>query len=96
MFFCQVLQQMGFGPMLLQLIRTFFVLNNGFATDLFPVIHGVRQGNPLSPLLFVLTLEILMVCQIGVKQSMQFMLIGVNVLNMQSAQYTCPELHDLP
>ena len=39
---------MGFGPMLLQLIRTFFVLNNGFVTDLFPVIRGVRQGNPLS------------------------------------------------
>ena len=62
----------------------------------FLLYNGVRQGNSLSPVLFTLTLEILMVCQIGDKRSMQFMLIGVNVLNMQSAQYTCPELHDLP
>ena len=35
------------------------MLNNGFATNFFCVSRGVRQGEPLSPLLFILSLEIL-------------------------------------
>ena len=68
-FLNQVLQQMGFGPNFLQLIRPYCrnlsscVLNNGVATDILFVKRGVRQGDPLSPLLFSLALETL-ICQI--------------------------------
>jgi len=35
------------------------VLNNGFASDFFPVEQGVRQGCPLPGLLFIIGIEIL-------------------------------------
>ena len=35
------------------------VLNNGFSTGYFPVERGTRQGDPLAPYIFILTLEVL-------------------------------------
>ena len=80
-FLYQVLRKMGFGPNFLQWIRTFYrnlsscVLNNGFTTDTFFVKRGIRQGDPLSPLLFILALETL-VCQIRENTNIKGFLVG--------------------
>ena len=64
-FTVKVLQKFNFGIYFSQWIHTFYtnlsscVLNNGFTTNFFSVSRGVRQVDPLSPLLFILSLEIL-------------------------------------
>ena len=71
------IEEMGFGPNFQQWIRNFYrdltscVLNNGFTTDVFFVKRGVRQGDSLSPLLFILALETL-VCQIQENKNIVF------------------------
>ena len=61
----KVLTHFNFGPDFLQRFKTLHadisscVLNNGHASRLFPINRGVRQGCPLSGLLFVIGLELL-------------------------------------
>ena len=62
-FLMKVLERMGFGPSFRNWIGLLYtdvhsaVSVNGFLTEFFPVTRGVRQGCPLSPLLYVLVME---------------------------------------
>ena len=64
-FLSQDFTSMGFGPNFLQWISTFYtdvlstVQVNGFFTPFFSLSRGVRQGCPLSPLLYIITAEVL-------------------------------------
>ena len=55
----------NFGAPLIQWVNTFYsnnqscVINNGYATSFFELERGVRQGCPLSGVLFVIAVEIL-------------------------------------
>ena len=61
----KALETFGFGASLVQWVKTFYkniqsyVINNGYATPFFELQRGVRQGCPLSGILFVIAVEIL-------------------------------------
>ena len=62
-FLLQTLKEMNFGEKFIQYIETFFnapraqILTNGVLSDVFSLSRGVRQGCPISPLLFAIAIE---------------------------------------
>jgi len=60
-----ILKAFGFRPPLIQWVKTFYdntqscVISNGYAIPFFQLKQGIRQGCPLSGILFVIPVEIL-------------------------------------
>ena len=75
----------NFGPDLINWVRTFYqniqscVINNGLASDYFTLERGVRQGDPLSPYLFLLAIETL---AISIRQNPE--IEGIKIVKNES------------
>ncbi len=64
-FIDKILRKFTLGDSILKWIKTFYVdanscvMNNGWFSDRFKIEKGVRQGCPLSPYIYILSVELL-------------------------------------
>lgn len=85
-----VLNKFNFGESIIAWIKMFYtnisscIINNGATSNYFPVHRGVRQGDPLSPYLFILCGEIL---ASRIRQNNNIEGIQLNDLQLKLLQY---------
>ena len=100
-FLNKCLELFNFGPELIRWVNIFYkniqscVINNGLCCDYFNIERGVRQGDPLSPYLFVTAVEIL---AIAIRNNDSIKGIEINDLEtklLQFADDTTAVLSDL-
>ena len=89
-FLYNCLDVFNFGPNFKRWIKTFYanikscVVNNGLCSDYFELTRGVRQGDPLSPYLFLLAVETL---AIAIRASEEIKGIVINQEETKLLQY---------
>ena len=80
-FLFKCLEAFNFGSDFLHWIKTFYtnaqscVMNYGTASNYFPLERGVRQGDPLSPYLFIVIVETL---AIAIRQNQEIRGISID------------------
>ena len=89
-FIHDTLRSHNFGASLINWVKTLYshtescILNNGWASNLFEIQRGVRQGCPLSPYLFVLSAEVLAT---AIRETTNIKGISVNNVEIKLSQY---------
>ena len=84
------LQYFGFGSSLTNWARTFYtniescILNNAWSSDVFTLQRGVQQGCPLSPYLFILSVEVL---GKSIRANSRIKRVAVNNTEIKLSQY---------
>ena len=84
----ETLPAFNFGPTFMRWIRTFYqniassVMTNGFSTGTFNIRRGNRQGDPLTPHLFIICLETLVITVCGNK-NIQGILVGKEEIKLE-------------
>ena len=93
-FLLNLLRHLGFGPSFLNCIHTLYnganmrVIVNGFLSDMISIARGVRQGDSLSPMLYILCVEVL-ACKIRACSDIEgFLLPDAQGLQFKVGQYS--------
>ena len=89
-FLFRTLKHFNFGANVIQWVKTFYnginscIINNGKSSNYFDIGRGVRQGDPLSPYLFIIVVELLAK---AIKRNRNISGITINSYEFKMTQY---------